>query len=229
VVDYLVRGEARNAVNLPMVSPDVLPLVTPFCNLGEKLGGFLAQISKHAVEEVQIDYSGEVVEYGTKPIMVSVLKGLLTPYLGETVNYVNAPVLARERGIRVRETTSSRAEDFASLIVLSTRSKRETNTIAGTLFGMKELRIVRFNDFHIEAIPEGHILLVYNYDRPGVIGNLGTALGSRDINIATMQFGRDRPGGNAISLLHLDARLEPGMLDEILKLPNIITVQQINL
>jgi D-3-phosphoglycerate dehydrogenase / 2-oxoglutarate reductase len=229
VVDYLVHGEARNAVNLPMVSADVLPLVTPFCNLGEKLGGFLAQISKHAVEEVQIDYSGEVVEYGTKPVMVSVLKGLLTPHLGETVNYVNAPVLARERGIRVRETTSSRAEDFASLIVLTARSKRETNTIAGTLFGMKELRIVRFNDFHIEAIPEGHILLVYNYDRPGVIGNLGTALGSRGINIATMQFGRDRPGGNAISLLHLDARLDTGVLDEILKLPNIISVQQINL
>jgi D-3-phosphoglycerate dehydrogenase len=105
----------------------------------------------------------------------------------------------------------------------------EQNYIAGALFGTKEVRIVKLNDFFIEAIPEGHILLVNNYDRPGVIGNIGTALGSRNINIATMQFGRDRLGGNAISLLHLDHPLPPGVLGEILRLPNIISVRQIEL
>jgi D-3-phosphoglycerate dehydrogenase len=227
VVDYLVLGDARNAVNIPMVSPDILPFLRPYLRLGEKLGSFLGQISNYAIEEVLIEYHGELVEYGTKPVTISVLKGLLTPFVGETVNFVNAPIMAKERGISVTESTRATHEDFANLIVITARSKMEQNYIAGTLFGRKELRIVRLNDFFIEAIPEGYILLINNYDKPGVIGNIGTALGSRDINIATMQFGRDRRGGNAISLLHLDAPLPPGTLGEILRLPNIISVRQI--
>ncbi|MDI7260725.1 MAG: phosphoglycerate dehydrogenase [Thermodesulfobacteriota bacterium] len=229
IVDYLVHGEARNAVNMPAVSPDILPFLRPYLRLGEKLGSFLGQISNYAIEEVLIEYHGEVVEYGTKPITISVLKGLLTPFVGETVNFVNASIMAKERGIRITESIREKAEDFASLIALTVRSKMEQNYVAGTLFGRKELRIVKLNDFLIEALPEGYILLVNNYDRPGVIGNIGTALGSRDINIATMQFGRDRMGGMAISLLHLDSSLPTGMLGEILRLPNIISVRQIKL
>lgn len=229
VVDYFTTGEARNAVNMPVVSPEILPLIKPYLRLAEKLGSFLAQISNYAIEEVLIEYHGEVIEYGTKPLTISVLKGLLTPFVGETVNFVNAPVMAKERGIRVVESIRGQAEDFTSLIALTVKSKMEENYIAGTLFGKKELRIVKLNDFFIEAIPEGYILLVNNYDRPGVIGNIGTALGSRNINIATMQFGRDRMGGRAISLLHLDSPLPPGMLGEILRLPNIISVRQIQL
>jgi D-3-phosphoglycerate dehydrogenase len=229
IVDYLTLGEARNAVNMPAVSPAILPFLRPYLRLGEKLGSFLGQISNYAIEELLIEYQGEVVEYGTKPITISVLKGLLTPFVGETVNFVNAPLMAKERGIRITESTSAIAEDFASLIALTARSKMEQNYIAGALFGRRELRIVKLNDFFIEALPEGYVLLVNNYDKPGVIGNLGNALGSRNINIATMQFGRDRMGGNAISLLHLDAPLPPGMLGEILRLPNIISVRQIQL
>ncbi len=229
IVDYFTLGEARNAVNMPAVSPDILPFLRPYLRLGEKLGSFLGQISNYAIEEVLIEYQGEVVEYGTKPITISVLKGLLTPFVGETVNFVNAPVMAKERGIKITESTSAKAEDFTSLIALTSRSKMEENYIAGALFGRRELRIVKLNDFFIEAIPEGYVLLVNNYDKAGVIGNLGNALGSRNINIATMQFGRDRMGGNAISLLHLDAPLPPGMLGEILRLPNIISVRQIQL
>jgi D-3-phosphoglycerate dehydrogenase len=229
IVDYFILGEARNAVNMPAVSPDILPFLRPYLRLGEKLGSFLAQICNYAIEEVLIEYHGEVVEFGTKPITISVMKGLLTPFLGERVNFVNAQVMAKERGMRITESTRANAEDFASLIAITTRSKMEENYIAGALFGRKELRIVRLNDFLIEAIPEGHILLVNNDDRPGVIGNIGTALGSRNINIATMQFGRDQMAGNAISLLHLDAPLPPGMLGEILRLPNIISVRRIEL
>jgi D-3-phosphoglycerate dehydrogenase len=229
VVEFLTSGEARNAVNMPAVSPDILPSLRPYLRLGEQLGSFLGQISNYAIEEILIEYYGEVVEYGTKPITISVLKGLLTPFVGETVNFVNAPIMAKERGIKITESTRAVAEDYASLIAITTRSKMERNYIAGTLFGRKELRIVKLNDFFIEAIPEGHILLVNNYDKPGVIGNIGNALGSRNINIATMQFGRDRMGGNAISLLHLDVPLPPGMVGDILRLPNIISVRQIQL
>jgi D-3-phosphoglycerate dehydrogenase len=227
IVDYLVLGEARNAVNIPMVSPDILPFLRPYLRLGEKLGSFLGQVSNYAIEEVLIEYHGELVDYGTKPVTISILKGLLTPFVGETVNFVNAPIMAKERGISVTESISAKAEDFASLIAITARSKMEHNYIAGTPFGRKELRIVKLNDFFIEAIPEGFILLINNYDKPGVIGNIGMALGSRNINIATMQFGRDRMGGNAISLLHLDAPLPPGMLGEILRMPNIISARQI--
>jgi len=229
IVDYLVHGEARNAVNMPAVSPDSLPFLRPYLRLGEQLGSFLGQISNYAIEEVLIEYHGEVVEYGTKAITISILKGLLTPFVGETVNFVNASIMAKERGIRVTESVSEKGEDFSSLIALTVRSKMEQNYIAGTLFGRKELRIVKLNDFLIEALPEGYILLVNNYDRPGVIGNIGMALGSQNINIATMQFGRDRMGGMAISLLHLDTSLPMGMLGEILRLPNIISVRQIKL
>jgi len=227
IVDYLILGEARNAVNMPMVSPDILPFMRPYLKLGEKLGSFIGQISNYAIEEVLIEYHGEVLEYGIKPITISVLKGLLTPFVGETVNFVNAQVMAKERGIRVTESTSAKAEDFASLIAITTRSKMEQNYIAGTLFGRRDLRIVKLNDFFIEALPEGYVLLINNYDKPGVIGNIGMALGSRNINVATMQLGRDRMGGNAISLLHLDAPLPTGVLGEILRLPNIISVRQI--
>ncbi len=229
VIDFLVLGEVRNAVNIPSVSPDVLPLLRPFIQLGEKLGSFLAQMASHAIEEVTIDYHGEVTAYGIKPITNSVLKGLLSPHLGETVNFVNAPMIAKERGIRVIESIHTQAEDFASLMSITARSHREVNTIAGTLFGRKELRIVRLNDFLIEAIPEGDILLIDNDDRPGVIGNLGMALGGKNMNIATMELGRDRKGGRAIALIHLDNPLPAGALDEILKMPNIIAAREIHL
>ena len=137
VISYFTLGEARNAVNIPMVSPDILPLLRPYLRLGEKMGGFLAQISNEAIEEVLIEYQGEVVEFGTKPITTSVLKGLLTPFVGETVNFVNAPVMAKERGIRIIESTSEKAKDFATLVAITTRSKKEQNYIAGTLFGRK--------------------------------------------------------------------------------------------
>ncbi len=229
VVDFLTLGEARNAVNIPMVSPDILPFLRPYLRLGERLGSFVSQISNYAMEEVLIEYQGEVVEYGTKPITISVLKGLLTPFVGETVNFVNAPVMAKERGIRIIESTSEKVKDFASLIAITARSKMEQNYIAGTLFGRQELRIVKLNDFFIEAIPEGHILLIHNYDKPGVIGNIGMTLASQNVNIATLHLGRDRMSGNAISLIHLDVPLPTGMAGEILRLPNIISVRQITL
>jgi D-3-phosphoglycerate dehydrogenase len=229
VVDFLLLGEVRNAVNIPSVSPDVLPLLRPFIQLGEKLGSFLGQMAVRAIEEVVIDYHGEVAIFGIKPITNSVLRGLLSLHLGETVNFVNAPLIARERRIRVIESIHTQAEDFTSLVSITVRSEHEVNSIAGTLFGRKELRIVRLNDFLIEAIPEGDILFIENYDCPGVVGSLGTALGGKNVNIATMELGRDRKGGKAISLIHLDNPLPPGALGDILRIPHIIAVREIHL
>jgi D-3-phosphoglycerate dehydrogenase len=229
VVDFLINKRIRNAVNIPVVSPDVLPVVKPYLDVGERLGSFLTQIADAAIEELSIEYRGTVAEYNVSSITVSILRGLLTPYMGEVVNFVNASVIAKDRGIRVRESRSTTAEDFASMVAITATGKGEQNSIAGALFGTKDFRIVQINDFLIEAVPEGNMLLIQNYDRPGVIGNIGTALGNRDINIATMQFSRDRSGGVAISLLHLDSVITKGVVEELSQLPNIISVKHIEL
>ena len=229
VVDFLINKRIRNAVNIPIVNPDVLPVVQPYLDLGEKLGSFLTQISDFAIEELSIEYKGTVAEYEVSPITVSVLRGLLTPYMGEVVNFVNASIIARDRGITVRESKSSSSEDFASMVTITAMGGEERNVVAGALFGTKDFRIVQINDFVIEAIPKGNMLLIQNYDRPGVIGNIGTALGNRNINIATMQFSRDRMGGNAISLLHLDSVISKEVIEVLSRLSNVVSVKHIEL
>ena len=169
------------------------------------------------------------MEFGTKPITTSILKGLLTPFVGETVNFVNAPVMAKERGIRIIESTSEKAEDFASLVSITTRSKREQNTLAGTLFGRKELRIVRLNDFIVETVPEGHILLIHSYDKPGVLGNLGMMLASQNINIATMHLGRERIGGKGHLAHPSGCPFTVGKDGRDFGISHIISVRQITL
>jgi len=229
VVDFLVNKRIRNAVNIPIVSPDVLPVVKPYLDLGERLGSFLTQISDVAIEELSIEYKGTVGEYNVSPITVSILRGLLTPYMGEVVNFVNASIIAKDRGIRVRESKYTTAEDFASMIAITATGRGGRNHLAGALFGTRDFRIVQINDFLIEAVPKGNMLLIQNDDEPGVIGNIGTTLGDRNINIATMQFSRDRSGGVAISLLHLDSVLPKEVMDELSQLPNIISVKHIEL
>jgi D-3-phosphoglycerate dehydrogenase len=193
------------------------------------MGNFLAQISDFPIEEVVVEYSGEVVEHGVSPITSSVLKGIFTPTLGNRINIISAPAVARERGVSVRETTSRTAEDFVSLIGIRIRSGERQEYVAGAIFGKKEIRIVRVNDFEIEAVPTGNILFIYNYDRPGVIGNIGTALARHKINIATMYLGRDVAGGKALSLWRIDSATTRDIIDELAHLPNIISVKQIAL
>jgi len=229
VVDFLINKRIRNAVNIPIVGPDVLPVVKPYLDLGEKLGSFLTQISDFAIEELFVEYKGSVVEYDVSPITVSILRGLLTPYMGEVVNFVNASVIAKDRGILVRESKSSSSEDFANMVAITAIGRGERNVVAGALFGTKDFRIVQINDFRIEAVPKGNMLLIQNYDRPGVIGIIGTTLGNRNINIATMQFGRDRIGGNAISLVHLDSVISKELMKQLSELPNVISVKHIEL
>jgi D-3-phosphoglycerate dehydrogenase len=229
VIAYLLHRTIQNAVNVPAVSPEVLDRIGPYLDLAENLGGFLSQVCSFGIEEVDIEFHGEMFEKDTDPIVLSTLKGLLSPVMGDDVNFVNAKIMAQQRKIKIKESKVKDTGDYTNLIVLKIRGKNEEHSIWGTLFGKKEPRIVRFNDFIIEAIPQGEILLVENIDRPGVIGNLGTTLGKEGINIATMQFGRDKMGGQAISLLHLDASLNDDIMKKLLALPNIISVKSIRL
>lgn len=229
IKDYLENGIIRNAVNVPSVAPEILDQVRPYLRLAEKMGSFQAQLASGGIRQIIIEYSGEIANYDSAPLTISILKGLLESALAEMVNYVNAPLLARERGMKVSEIKTSHREGFTSLITLRIKNKDGEHSLSGTLFGKGDPRIVRVDTFLTEATPEGNILLMHNYDKPGVIGNIGKTLGKNGVNIAKMHLSRQKTGGVAISLIHVDEPVSNMILQKLGKLPNIISVKQITL
>jgi D-3-phosphoglycerate dehydrogenase len=229
VVEYLLQGTARHAVNLPSVSAEILALLNPYLLLAEKMGKFQAQITPGSIQEVHLTYSGSVVDMATPMIAMSLLKGLLDPILEEKVNYVNAPILAKERGIKIVESKSRASEDYTTLLTVKVLTESAQNTVAGTLFGKNEPRIVRINEFVTEAVPAGNILFLHNQDKRGVIGNVGSTLASHGINIGQMHLSRDQIGGTAISLVHVDGPVSQEVLIALQGLPHILAAVQIEL
>lgn len=229
IVDYLLKGIIRNAVNFPSIPSEQISILQPYIDLAEKLGGFAAQIVEGAVSEIKIEYQGDACKIDSAPVTIAALKGFLSPILEETVNFVNAPYIAKERGIEVKEIKSSEPGDYQSLIGLRLHTKQKTSYIAGTLLSKKDPRIVMIDNFKVEIVPEGQLLFMYNNDKPGVIGNIGTLLGKNDINIARMHFGRETQGGLAISVVSIDTPADEKIVNKIKKLPNILSVKQISL
>jgi len=229
IVDYLVRGTIRNAVNFPSVPPDILPTLQPYINLAERLGSFLSQNFEGGIDEIIVEYRGEITGLALEPIKIAVIKGILTPILEETVNFINAPLIAKERGIEVKELTTKDAGDYHNMLIVRVKAGLHEGMVAGVLHGKKDPRIIRIDNFAVEVVPEGEMLVLLNIDKPGVIGNIGTLLGKNNINIARMQFGRERPGGKAISVVSVDTPVSKEILSEIKKLPNVLSVKQIHL
>jgi D-3-phosphoglycerate dehydrogenase len=229
IADYLVRGTIRNAVNFPSIPADQVARLQPYLNLAEKLGSFAAQVFEGGITGVTIEYMGDASELNTAPVTIAALKGLLTPILEETVNFVNAPFIAKERGIEVKETKSAGAGDYQSMIALRIKAKDKERYFAGILFSKKDPRIVQIDNFAVEIVPEGIMLFIYNVDKPGVIGNLGSFFGKNNINIARMHFGRESAGGTAISVMSIDSPVTARQLDEIKKMQNILSVKVLNL
>jgi D-3-phosphoglycerate dehydrogenase len=145
------------------------------------------------------------------------------------VNFVNAPFVAKERGIKVVEIKSSRATDFASSITIRVKTKEGENIVEGALFGKKEPRIVRIDKFLLDAVPDGYLLLLQNEDKPGVIGNVGTLLAANNVNVARLHLGRSAEGGEAVSVWSVDTPVAKGLVERILKLPNMVSVNVIEL
>lgn len=229
VVDYLVNGVIRNAVNFPSVPAEQVLKLKPYLTLAEKLGSFACQVFEGGVTEITIEYRGESSEMNTAPLNVALLKGFLTPILEETVNFVNAPVIAKERGIEVKEMKSGDAGDYHSMIALRVKTEEKENFLAGALLGRTDARIVKIDNFAVEIVPDGNMLFMYNNDKPGVIGNIGSYLGRSNINIARMHFGRETAGGKAISVVSIDAPLTTAQLEEIRNIPNILSVRVVTL
>ncbi|HSE58724.1 MAG TPA: phosphoglycerate dehydrogenase [Nitrospiraceae bacterium] len=229
IVDYFSKGIARGAVNIPSVPPELLPRLQPYLALAEKVGLTQAQLYEGGLERVTVEYNGEVAGLSVAPLTIAVLRGLLTPILGNDVNYVNAPVLAKERGIEVKEVKSSDAGDFTSVIRVRVESGKKVHHVAGTLFHKKDPRIIEIDRFQVEIFPEGHMLLIQNVDRPGVIGSVSSALGDHQINIARMQCSREERGGNALLIIGLDAPIAPAIVERIRTSPNILSVKVVDL
>jgi len=229
VLDFLKNGVVRNAVNMPELDPEKMKTLGPYINLCEKLGRLQGQISEGGFTQIGIQYSGEILRHDIKPLTIALLKGLLEPILEQEVNFINAPLIAEERGIRVTESKVSKVEDFANLIVVETMTEKGENIVAGTLLGKKEPRLVRIGEFDLDVVPEGYMLLCSNLDKPGVIGKIGTILGNRKINIAAMQVGRKIVGGKALTVINVDCDISKEVLKEIEGISEIVEVRMVNL
>ncbi|HEX2485908.1 MAG TPA: phosphoglycerate dehydrogenase [Myxococcota bacterium] len=227
VRDFLLEGVVRNAVNVPSISAELLEQVRPYLVLGEKLGRFQGQLCPGAVEEIEIEYAGAIAGLRVAPVTIAVLKGLLES-VTDRVNLVNAPIVAQERGIKVVESKASRTEDFASTITTRVRGCVE-RLIAGAIFHGGQPRIVRVDDFMLEAIPEGPTILIHNHDRPGVVGQVGTVLGESGVNISRMQLGLVPERNEAAMLVNVSPAPSEAVMERLRNLPNVIVAQLVDL
>jgi len=229
VADFLCRGIIQNAVNVPSLSPEVLQVLRPYLLLAEKLGALEAQLLSEPPLEITVQASGEVAEREIRSLAAAVLRGLLGHLLDATVNYVNAPAIARDRGIKVIESRTPQTSEYVNSIRVAVRTATRSTAVEGAVFGADTVRITKIDAFRMEAVPEGHILLLHNRDVPGVVGRVGTLLGERGINIAGIELGRERVGGMALSLIHVDEPVEPEVLDALRNLPQVVTAQVLRL
>jgi len=229
IVAFLLRGEVENAVNVPSLNAELLTVMRPYLTLAEKLGRFQAQYRAKGLHKITLRYAGSVTDYPLQPLTVAALKGLLTPMLGEQVNFVNASHLARERGITVVEAKYSVSDGFSNLVELEVETTDGTHTVSGALFGEHDIRLVRIDGFPVEAVPEGYILVLRNHDRPGVVGFIGKVLGEAGVNIAMMNLSRRKIDGQAVSLLTIDDEIPEAVLETLRNDDYIVAADQVKL
>jgi len=229
-VNYLTNGVIQDAVNVPSISPELLEVLGPFLTICEKLGALQGQLLTATPAELAIEYAGEVADFDVKSLTLAVLRGLLTRVLDSTmVNYVNAPTIARERGIKVVESKTTEQKGFSNLMTVTVGTAKGSSIVAGAVFGQRIIRLVRINDFYLDADPQGFILMLHNRDVPGVVGSVGMLLGESKINIARLELGREKIGGMAVSLIHVDDDIPNSVLERLRTLPNIISAQLVRL
>ncbi|MCP4347024.1 MAG: phosphoglycerate dehydrogenase [Desulfobacterales bacterium] len=227
IADYLINGTIIHAVNFPSVSKETMNQLRPFIELAEKMGSLMGQLVRK-IHDITITFCGDLTGVETKPITHAVLKGLLASFTSNPVNYVSAPAIAKEKGIRVKEVLDPSKDDFSGLIKVKLEDHEEgPDEIWGSIFGNKYPRIIRLGKIYMDAIPEGYMIVIQNIDRPGVIGNVGSMLGRHNINIGRFQLGRLKD--RALCMVNVDTPADEQVLEEIKSLPNIISVSQVHL
>ncbi len=227
VVDALSGKGYRNAANVPAMDEETLRSIGPYVKLAEKLGSIQSQLIEDPVRSVTVNYVGDIANLDVAPITRAFLKGMFDPILEEDVNYVNSPVIARERGIKVSEKKTPQIKDFANILSGEFVTEKKKYFVMGTLFANNDPRIIKMDEFYVEAIPEGYMLVVSNNDVPGVVGRIGTILGKEGVNIAEMSFGRDKKTGRAISLLNVDSEISKPALKKLKNAKDVLDVKQV--
>lgn len=227
VIEALRGGMIRNALNIPAIEPELLKEMQPYLNLNEILGSFCAQIIEGNVKSIIVEYSGDVTKYNLDILTIAAIKGMLSPVLGDSVNYVNAKILAKERGIEIIEKTTTIKTDYPNLISVSIVSDKEKRSVFGILSVNKEARIVMIDKFELEIIPEKNIIVYKNEDKPGVIGRLGTILGANNINIASFSLGRSKEEKIALGVLTVDSEVPRDVIESIRNMDDIIDVKSV--
>jgi D-3-phosphoglycerate dehydrogenase / 2-oxoglutarate reductase len=220
MADYLITGAVSNALNMPSISADEAPRLKPYIALAEKLGSFAGQLTETPIKAVAVEYAGGAGEMNTRALTSALLAGLLKPMLG-TVNMVSAPVVARERGIRVDETRQTSRGIYDSYVRLTVKAEGFERSVAGTVFSDGKPRIIQIKGINLEAEFGPHMLYVTNADKPGFIGALGMVLGNAGVNIASFHLGRQTRGGDAIALVEIDEAIPGKVLSAVQELPNV--------
>lgn len=215
IVAILGGKPPRTAVNMPAISADVFARIEPYLELGTKIGKLHAQLADGPIDEVEVSYSGDILNLDVQPVTRGVLIGLLQPMLEESVNFVNAPFIADERGIRLTESKTAGEGEYPNYMCVTVREGDKRHTIGGTVLGRRDQRIREIDQFRIDLKPEGYLLVVPHQDRPGIIGAVGTLLGQANINIGGMYVGREERGRRAVMILSIDEPTPSEMLEKI--------------
>ena len=229
VADAIKRGNVRNAVNIMAIPPHLARKIGGYLSLTEKMGSFSAQLLKGNLREVEVIYRGEIAEYEVKPLTVALIKGLLGFVLKADVNYVNAPLLAKERGIKVSEVKTTDRREYASLIELKVKGDTEEIKIEGTVLEKRIPYIVKVNSCSLEFVPEGYLLVCVNVDKPGAVGKISTLLGNYGINIAGLRMGRSAPGEENISVYTLDTSPSSEVLKALCSIEEVLEARPVYL
>ncbi len=224
IIDFLTAGTVANAVNMPSVTGEVLEKIGPYLTLADRMGCLQAQLVRGPIKEVVVEFHGDFKDLDLSPVSTAVLKGILTPVVKDDVNFVNAHVMAQQRGIKVTETSSAESDYYVNQITVRAITTEMESVASGTIFGKKDPRIVKIDKFRLEMIPHGHMALIQNIDKPGSIGEIGTTLGRYNINIGRMQVGQEEEGDRNIIFLTTDTPIPEKVVEEMRHLSLVKTV-----
>jgi len=228
IINFNQGLPVKNAINMPYVKQEIMKVLQPYLPLAEKIGKLAAQLMEEKYERIEVSYSGEIADWDTGPVTVAALKGLLEFAMGSSVNYVNAPVIAKERKIKVVESKSKTTESYSNLIMVNIFNNGKVKTVGGTMVGTNP-RIVQIDEFSIDVLPLGHMIIALHEDHPNIIGPCCMLLGKHDINIAGMQVGRIKAGGTAIMALNVDSEVNEEILNEIRAVKGILNAKMVYL
>ncbi|MGB4125520.1 MAG: phosphoglycerate dehydrogenase [Dethiobacteria bacterium] len=229
VLKALSGEPVTTAVNLPALMPETAVALEPYLPLMRLLGNFYMQLYGGPIDEIEVVYSGEIASLPLAPLTASCLTGLLQGIVDSPVTPVNASLMAQRRGIRVRESSTAELKSYSSLVQINVRNGGTVKRLAGTLLGQNDIRLTRIGDYRIEVVPARFMLITTHHDRPGVVGKVGSLLGDENVNIASMQLGRQAVGGEAMMVLQVDERISPEVMRKLEQLDVIVTARFVEL